>query len=120
MSVSPHCSIGPVAFAAAIHFAYSTPNMTLQECFSEYDVDWRKDLVRGWDPVNRGTLRLPEGPGLGIDIDENSIRAHPYRPLSFPSLWETGWTDEFTGTTEISPTSKRKDMGKSRDRAKSM
>ena len=65
MSVSPHCSIGPVAFAAAIHFAYSTPNMTLQECFSEYDVDWRKDLVRGWDPIDGGKLKLPEGPGSG-------------------------------------------------------
>ena len=45
MAVSPHCSIGPIAFAAAIHFAYSTPNMLLQESFAEFDVDWRDALA---------------------------------------------------------------------------
>ena len=109
MSVSPHCSIGPVAFAAAIHFAYSTPNMTLQECFSEYDVDWRKDLVGGWDPIDGGKLKLPEGPGLGIDIDEGAIRAHPYKALSFPSLWDRDWTEDFTGSTHVPPTTRRSD-----------
>jgi galactonate dehydratase len=38
IGVSPHCSIGPVAFAAAIHFAYATPKMRLQESFAEFDV----------------------------------------------------------------------------------
>ena len=30
--------------------------MTLLECFAEFDVDWRNDLVGGWDPVDGGTL----------------------------------------------------------------
>lgn len=102
MSVSPHCSVGPVAFAAAIHFAYSTPNMSLQECFAEYDVDWRNNLVGGWNPVARGELQLPTGPGLGLDLDESAIRAHPYKALSFPSLWDSGWEKEFTGASELS------------------
>jgi galactonate dehydratase len=97
MSVSPHCSIGPVAFAAAIHFAYSTANMTLQESFAEFDVDWRNDLVGGWNPLRQGTLALPDGVGLGLDIDESAIARHPYRPLSFPSLWDGTWTTDFTG-----------------------
>jgi len=98
MGVSPHCSIGPVAFAAAIHFAYSTPNMMLLESFAEFDVDWRTDLVGGWDPLQGATIALPQGPGLGIDIDEAAIAAHPYKPLSFPALWDSTWTDEFTGS----------------------
>lgn len=97
MQVSPHCSIGPVAFAAAIHFAWSTPNMTLLESFAEFDVDWRNALVGGWNPLERGTARLPEAPGLGIELDEAAIAAHPYKALSFPSLWDQTWTDEFTG-----------------------
>ncbi len=101
MGVSPHCSIGPVAFAASIHFAYSTPNMLLQESFAEFDVDWRNDLVGGWNPLSNGTLALPQGPGLGIDIDETAIAAHPYRPLSFPSLWDGEWTTDFTGAGEF-------------------
>jgi galactonate dehydratase len=98
MGVSPHCSIGPVAFAAAIHFAYSTPNMLLMESFAEFDVDWRNDLVGGWNPLNLGAVTLPKEPGLGIDIDEAAIAAHPYKPLSFPALWDSTWTDEFTGS----------------------
>ncbi len=101
MGVSPHCSIGPVAFAAAIHFAYSTPNMLLQESFAEFDVDWRSDLVGGWNPLANGALALPQGPGLGIDIDEAAIAAHPYKPLSFPSLWDGEWTTDFTGAGEF-------------------
>lgn len=101
MGVSPHCSIGPVAFAAAIHFAYSTPNMLLQESFAEFDVDWRNDLVGGWNPLANGALALPHGPGLGIDIDEAAIAAHPYKPLSFPSLWDGEWTTDFTGAGEF-------------------
>jgi galactonate dehydratase len=99
MSVSPHCSIGPVAFAAAIHFAYSTPNMLLQESFAEFDVDWRNDLVGGWNPLERGALALPERPGLGLEIDEAVFAQHPYRPQSFPSLWDRTWSEEFTGAS---------------------
>jgi len=100
MSVSPHCSVGPVAFAAAIHFAYSTPNMTLQESFGEYDIDWRNDLVCGWNPLAHGRLTLPDKPGLGLDLDETAIRAHPYKALAFPSLWDRGWTEDFTGSSD--------------------
>ena len=102
MGVSPHCSIGPVAFAAAIHFAWSTPNMRLLESFAEFDVDWRNDLVHGWNPLAQGSAALPERPGLGLDIDEAAIAAHPYRAMSFPSLWDGVWLDQFTGATEFS------------------
>ena len=101
LGVSPHCSIGPVALAAALHFAWSTPNMRMLESFAEFDVDWRNDLVEGWSMLDRGTFRLPEGPGLGLDIDEAACRAHPYRPLSFPSLWDAGWEEEFTGASQL-------------------
>jgi len=97
LTVSPHCSVGPVALAAALHFSWSTPNLRFQESFAEFDVDWRNDLVHGWNPLRNGAFALPEGVGLGIDIDEAAIAAHPYRALSFPSLWDDTWTVEFTG-----------------------
>ena len=101
MAVSPHCSIGPVAFAAAIHFAYSTANMHFLESFGEFDVDWRNDLVNGWNPLSNGTLAIPTAPGLGIELGEAAIAAHPYKPLVFPSLWDATWRSEFTGSTAI-------------------
>lgn len=101
IGISPHCSIGPVAFAAALHVAWSTPNMLMLESFAEFDVDWRNDLVGGWSPLKGGRLALPDAPGLGIELDEAAIADHPYRPLAFPSLWDATWRDEFTGTAKL-------------------
>jgi len=101
IAISPHCSIGPVALAAALHVAWSTPNMLMLESFAEFDVDWRNNLVGGWNPLKRGELSLPDRPGLGIELDEAAIAAHPYRPLAFPSLWDASWRDEFTGTAKL-------------------
>ncbi|QIG47752.1 mandelate racemase/muconate lactonizing enzyme family protein [Nordella sp. HKS 07] len=102
MAISPHCSIGPVALAAALHVAWSTPNMLKLECFAEFDVDWRNDLVCGWNPLRNGSFMLPERPGLGLELDEAAIAAHPYKALAFPSLWDNSWRDEFTGTAKVS------------------
>jgi hypothetical protein len=42
-------------------------------------------------------VALPDRPGLGLDIDVSAIAEHPYKPLSFPALWDATWTDDFTG-----------------------
>ncbi|MBN2581144.1 MAG: mandelate racemase/muconate lactonizing enzyme family protein [Pirellulales bacterium] len=94
--LAPHVSIGPVALCAAVHFGWATPNVFMQENFSEYDVPWRGDLVYGWDLITRGEFRLPDGPGLGIEVDETACAAHPYRKNSFPSLWDRRWLEQFT------------------------
>ncbi|HTW28403.1 MAG TPA: mandelate racemase/muconate lactonizing enzyme family protein [Acetobacteraceae bacterium] len=101
LAISPHCSVGPVALAAALHVAWSTPNMLMLESFAEFDVDWRDALVSGWNPLRRGEFALPEAPGLGIELDPVAIAAHPYRRLAFPSLWDASWRDEFTGTAGL-------------------
>ncbi len=79
VSVAPHCSVGPVALCAAIHFGWATPNVLVQENFAEYDVPWRNELVGGWDPVRRGEFALPEGPGLGVELNVEACARHPYR-----------------------------------------
>src|SRR5262249_53421702 len=88
MRVAPHCSIGPVALAACLHFDVSTPNFMIQEAFSEFDVAWRSDLVAGWNPIKNGELVLGDAHGLGLELDLNAIAKHPYVANSFPSLWD--------------------------------
>ena len=95
VTIAPHCSVGPVAFAAAIHLGASTRNLLVQESFSEFDVPWRHDLVRGWNPVRQGRLEIPEAPGLGIELDDDAIADHPYVAHAFPSLWDATWLDDF-------------------------
>jgi galactonate dehydratase len=99
LRVAPHCSVGPVALAACLHFDLCTPNFLIQEAFAEFDVPWRNALVRGWNPIKDGEFSLPDKPGLGLELDEEVIAAHPYKPNTFPSLWESAWLTEFTQTS---------------------
>ena len=95
LRVAPHCSVGPVALSAALHFAVSTPNFMIQEAFGEFDVPWRNDLVCGWNPVRNGEFFVSEQPGLGIELNESVIAAHPYVKNAFPSLWDGEWLTDF-------------------------
>lgn len=94
--VAPHCSIGPVALAAALHFDLATPGFFVQEAFAEFDVPWRDELVGGWNPVRPGELVIDETPGLGVNLDMAAIARHPYVANSFPSLWDNRWLTNFT------------------------
>ena len=98
MRVAPHCSIGPVALAAALHFDVSTPNFMVQEAFAEFDVPWRNDLVGGWNPIREGELHLDDAPGLGLELNEAALAEHPYVAHAFPSLWDGEWLTNFTQT----------------------
>jgi galactonate dehydratase len=96
LTVAPHCSIGPVALAACLHFDVSTPNFLIQEAFGDFDVPWRNDLVGGWNPLQNGELVLSDLPGLGLELCDAAIAAHPYVPGAFPSLWDQNWQTKFT------------------------
>jgi galactonate dehydratase len=96
LQISPHCSIGPVALCAALHFDWATPMVALQENFGDFDVAWRHELVGGWNPARAGRLTLPDRPGLGIELNVEACRQRPYQQGSFPSLWDGRWIKEFT------------------------
>lgn len=94
--IAPHCSIGPVALAACLHFDVSTPNFLVQEAFAEFDVPWRNALVGGWNPIMDGAFVIEDRPGLGLELDEQAIAEHPYVANAFPSLWDGDWQTNFT------------------------
>ena len=94
--MAPHCSIGPVALCAALHFGWSTPQVMVQENFGDFDAPWRDELVGGWNLMDKGRYRLPDKPGLGIELDDAACARHPYQKHAFPSLWDRRWVAEFT------------------------
>jgi hypothetical protein len=61
--------------------------------------------VNGRNPLEQGSFALPHQPGLGVELNEAAIAAHPYRALAFPSLWDATWKDEFTGSAKIASAS---------------
>ncbi len=96
LHLAPHCSIGPVALCAAIHFGWATPQVLVQENFADYDAPWRNELVSGWKPMAAGRYILPDKPGLGIELDDAACARHPYVKHAFPSLWDARWVAELT------------------------
>src|ERR1019366_2911055 len=62
VSVAPHNPLGPVATAAAIHFALSTPNWLIQEAIRA-DVPWREAVVGAGLPIVGGYAAAPTAPG---------------------------------------------------------
>ncbi|MCJ7737676.1 MAG: hypothetical protein MUQ10_10245, partial [Anaerolineae bacterium] len=93
---APHASVGPVSLAAALHVDMCCTNFFRQENFGEHDVDYRDALVCGWNRFKGGFFTLDDSPGLGLELNDEAIAAHPYRPNTFPSLWDDRWIAEFT------------------------
>ncbi len=80
VSVAPHNPQGPVSTAASIEFGFSTPSYIICESVHS-DVPWRQDVVQeGFTVEKEGRLVRPNTrPGLGIEIDEEEVRRHPFQ-----------------------------------------
>ncbi len=90
MTVAPHNVGGPVSTATALHFAACTTNFKIQEHFNDFSEAWVKEAATGCPEVIDGYFSLPDGPGLGMELNEDLIAQHPYREGSF-NLWEDDW-----------------------------
>ncbi len=90
MTVAPHNVGGPVSTASALHFAACTTNFKIQEHFNDFSEAWVKEAATGCPEVIDGYFSLPNGPGLGMKLNEDLIAQHPYREGSF-NLWEDDW-----------------------------
>jgi galactonate dehydratase len=88
--VAPHNVGGPVSTAAALHFAASTPNFKILEHFNDFAEDWVKQAAPGNPEVQDGYFALPQGPGLGVKLDEEVIREHPQQKIFF-NLFAENW-----------------------------
>ena len=67
-SIAPHNPLGPISLAAGIQIAASIPNFLCQEQVSLGEGYLRKPFQ-----VENGYILLPDGPGLGIELDENAL-----------------------------------------------
>ena len=91
--VAPHQSGGPVATAVCLQLAACVPNFLVQEYFDLFNEPWTTDLVT-WAPQidhATGELSLPDGSGLGVDLNLDVALAHPYDPNAFLDVTSEGW-----------------------------
>ena len=73
ITFSPHNVCSPVGTIAMVHLGAAVPNFGVLE-FHASDIDWWDDLLVRSDPLVRdGYITVPNGPGLGIQLDEAEI-----------------------------------------------
>jgi galactonate dehydratase len=78
VGVAPHNPLGPVANAAALHFALSTPNFLIQEDMLA-DVPWRWEVVESSLRTENGYWLPSDAPGLGVRVNEEAAARHPFQ-----------------------------------------
>ncbi len=73
LTVSPHGPASPVGGAAAAQVVATVPNFSLLEhAFGE--VPWRAELLEQPEDTSGGALTLTSRPGLGIALNDRTIR----------------------------------------------
>ena len=81
VAVAPHCPLGPLALGACLQLGATTPNVAIQEMSLgiHYNTGGHDLLTFVTNPEAltpiEGYLSIPEGPGLGVEIDEAAVRS---------------------------------------------
>jgi galactonate dehydratase len=83
VAVAPNHEGGPIATAAALHLAASLPNFFIQHVpwpSAEQDRRVRAEIVpQPVETVRDGFLALPQGSGLGIEVNEAALEKYKDR-----------------------------------------
>jgi galactonate dehydratase len=98
VTVAPHNVGGQINTAAALHLAACTTNFRIQEYFNDFADPWVRETAEGLPEVVEGYFALPEEPGLGLELNEEVIEAHPKRDVHF-NLFAEGWEKRATTGT---------------------
>lgn len=80
VALAPHCPLGPIALAANVQVDAVSSNFSIQEMSigihynnTGQDIETYIKNPEVWK-VNEGYIKVLQGPGLGIEVDEEVIR----------------------------------------------
>ena len=79
-----HFAGSPISCMANVHCAAATENFLVLENHS-VDVPWWDDLVEGVEKpiLNRGFIKVPEKPGLGVTLNDEAVKRRLLEPGYF-------------------------------------
>ena len=91
--VSPHnYNSTTLGLAATLQVSAAIPNFLITEYFVNLE-DFGRDIAKTPFEVENGYIKVPDTPGIGIDLDEDALAKYPYKPFSPRSprqYWEEG------------------------------
>jgi galactonate dehydratase len=79
VAAAPHCPLGPIALAACLQVDATCHNAFIQEQSLAIHYNKGNDLLdyltdKSVFDYEKSYVKIPEGPGLGIEINENHVR----------------------------------------------
>lgn len=79
VAVAPHCPLGPIALAACLQMDATAHNAFIQEQSLGIHYNQGSDLLdyimdRSVFDYQNGHVKIPQGPGLGIEINEDKVK----------------------------------------------
>ncbi len=77
LHAAPHTFSDVLTVAASLHLNAVSPNAILLELDRTYN-PLMTDLVTNPLSIHDGVVELPTGPGLGVEVDWDFVREHPY------------------------------------------
>jgi len=79
-----HFAGSPVGCMAAVHMAATLQEMLAMENHA-VDIPWWQDLIKGIEKpiIKDGYIRVPETPGLGVELNDDVVKQHLRRPGYF-------------------------------------
>lgn len=77
VSCAPHNYYSHLATFIGAQWCAAIPNARILEIDVD-DVPWREELVTALPAIEGGELRIPGGPGWGVEVREDVLREHPW------------------------------------------
>ncbi len=75
--MAPHNVCSPVGAMAEMHLDASLVNFEIQEYHAEFYTEHYFTVCPGFTRQQDGYVTLSDAPGLGLELDEAEIAAHP-------------------------------------------
>jgi L-alanine-DL-glutamate epimerase-like enolase superfamily enzyme len=75
--IAPHLYCGPIVGAANIQISAASPNFLILESIRKWE-GFHSDILKTPIKWEDGYVIVPDTPGLGVEINEDVARAHPY------------------------------------------
>ena len=85
LKVAPHNPNGPVSTAASIQLAAALPNLLILEVSES--VLRHTDVLRSGLALRDGHFEIPTAPGLGVDLNLEIVKQHPYKRQDYQGLF---------------------------------
>jgi L-alanine-DL-glutamate epimerase-like enolase superfamily enzyme len=79
-----HMAGGPINSMATVHMAATLDDFLAMENHA-VDMPWWQDLVNGPEKpiVNKGYVKVPDAPGIGVELNEDVVKKHLRSPGYF-------------------------------------